>query len=168
MTSSLPSQRICQHSFAQRGFTLVEFIVVILIAGILSFVALGKLNNTGEVNAQGFADQVASQLRYAQKTAIAQRTTVYVNVAAANEHVYSCFDSGTPTCAQELVLPTGDVADITGPSSATMTSTVTQFSFNGLGAPSTNSVVTLVVTATSSGAAFTATVQPVSGYVQRN
>jgi len=168
MTSSHRPRRICKHGFAQSGFTLVELIAVILIGAILSFVAMGKLNNVGDVNAQGFADEVASQLRYAQKTAIAQRTTVYVNVAAANEHVYSCFDSGTPTCAQELVLPTGDAADITGPSSATMTSTVTQFSFNGLGAPSTNSVVTLVVTATSSGAAFTATVQPVSGYVQRN
>lgn len=168
MTSSHRPARICQHSFAQGGFTLVEFIVVILIAGILSFVAMGKLNNVGEVDAQGFADQVASQLRYAQTTAIAQRTTVYVNVAAASEHVYSCFDSATPTCAQELVLPTGDTADITGPSSATMTSNVTQFSFNGLGAPSTSSVVTLIVTATSTGAAFTATVQPVSGYVQRD
>jgi MSHA pilin protein MshC len=151
-----------------RGFTLVELIAVILIGAILSFVAMGKLNNMGEVNAQGFADEVASQLRYAQKTAIAQRTVVYVNVAAATEHVTSCFDSATPICAQELVLPTGDNADITGPSSATMTSTVSQFSFNGLGTPSTASVVTLVVTATSSGAPFTVTVQPVSGYVQRN
>jgi len=141
---------------------------VILIGAILSYVAMSRLNNVGEVNAQGFADEVASELRYAQKTAIAQRTMVYVNVAAASEHVYSCFDSATPTCAQELVLPTGDKADITGPSSATMTSSVTQFSFNGLGAPSTSSVVTLVVTATSTGAAFTATVQPVTGYVQRN
>ena len=159
---------MCQRLTAQRGFTLVELIAVILIGAVLSFVAMGKLNNLGEVNAQGFADEVASQLRYAQKTAIAQRTIVYVNVAAATEHVYSCFDSATPTCAQELVVPTGDHADITGPSSATMTSSVTQFSFNGLGAPSTSSVVTLVVTATSSGAPFTVTVQPVSGYVQRD
>jgi len=168
MTYLQRPRRTFERLSVPRGFTMVELIAVILIGAILSFVAMGRLNNMGEVNAQGFADEVASQLRYAQKTAIAQRTIVYVNVAAASEHVYSCFDSATPTCAQELVLPTGDNADITGPSSATMTSTVTQFSFNGLGTPSTNSVVTLVVTATSSGAAFTVTVQPVSGYVQRN
>ena len=168
MTSSHRPCRTFARLSVQAGFTLVELIAVILIGAILSFVAMGKINNLGEVNAQGFADEVASQLRYAQKTAIAQRTIVYVNVAAATEHVYSCFDSATPTCANELVLPTGDKADITGPSSATMTSTVTQFSFNGLGTPSTASVVTLAVTATSSGAAFTVTVQPVSGYVQRD
>lgn len=168
MNPTIASRGRCQHRFAQCGFTLVEFIVVMLIAGILSFVAMGKINNVGQVNAQGFADDVASQLRYAQKTAIAQRTIVYVNVAAGSEHVYSCFDSATPTCASELVLPTGDNADITGPSSATMTSNVSQFTFNGLGTPSTGSAVSLVVTDSSSGEAYTVSVQPDSGYVQRD
>jgi len=150
-----------------RGFTLIELIMVLMIAGIVSFYAMARLNDMGEVNAQGFADQVASSLRMAQKAAIAQRRTVYVNVSAAGSRVYACLDAATPTCASPLAQPQGGNLDLTGPAGLAVTTTATQFSFNGLGSPSTSSVVQILVSA-ADGQAFSVTVQPDSGYVQRN
>jgi len=151
---------------APRGFTLLELLVVLLIGGILSFYAMGQIANVGEVNAQGFADQLASELRFAQKAAVAQRRSVYVNVTAASNHLYACLDAAVP-CLHPLAQPSGGVLDVTGPASVVLTSTVTQFSFNSFGSPSTNAAIRLVATA-SSGQRYTVTVQADTGYVQRS
>ncbi|HEX4597493.1 MAG TPA: type II secretion system protein, partial [Burkholderiaceae bacterium] len=74
------------------GFTMLELVIVLMIAGILSFTAIGRLNDTGEVNAHGFAEQVASTLRFAQEAAVAQRRLMYVNVNAGNGLVDVCLD----------------------------------------------------------------------------
>jgi MSHA pilin protein MshC len=145
---------------------MVELIVVLLLAGIVSFSAMGRLNDVGEVNAQGFADQLASSIRFAQKAAIAQRRIVYVNVTAASSRIYACLDAATG-CAQPLFQPAGGSLDLTGPASVAITTTNSQFSFNGAGIPSTATVVTIVASA-ATGQSFTVTVQPDSGYVQRN
>jgi len=150
----------------QLGFTLLELIVVLLIAGILSFTAMVKLGSVGDVNAQGFADELASSLRFAQKAAIAQRRVVYVNIAASSNHLYACLDAANP-CTQPLQQPAGGALDITGPSTVSLSSNVTQFTFNGLGSPSAATPVQLVATS-STGAQYTVTVQPDTGYVQRS
>jgi len=41
----------------------MELLIVIVISGILSFMAVGRLNDTGEVNAHGAAEQIASALQ---------------------------------------------------------------------------------------------------------
>jgi len=149
-----------------RGFTLLELLVVLLIGGILSFYAMGQIANVGEVNAQGFADQLASELRFAQKAAVAQRRSVYVNVTAASNHLYACLDAAVP-CLHPLAQPAGGVLDVSGPASVVLTSNVTQFSFNSFGSPSTNAAIQLVATA-GDGHQYTITVQPDTGYVQRS
>jgi MSHA pilin protein MshC len=148
------------------GFTLLELVIVILITGILSFMAIGRLNNTGEVNAHGFAEQVASTLRYAQQAAVSQRRLIYVNASAASGLVNACLDSST-ACAQPLSAPGGGNLSVQAPSSVTFTTNATQFSFDALGRPSTSSQVQITVSA-SDGQAFNITVQPDSGYVQRS
>jgi MSHA pilin protein MshC len=145
---------------------MVELIVVILIAGILSFYAMGQFGNMGDVNAQGFADQVASTVRFAQKAAVAQRRLVYVNVNAASKHVFACLDAAVP-CATPLLQPAGGALDITGAASLQMTATSSQFSFNGFGTPSQSTAIQLVTTG-SSGQQFTVTIKPDTGYVQRS
>ena len=75
------------------GFTLVELVLVIVMLGIISFVASGRISDRDQANARGFADQVASTLRFAQKAAIAQRRNVYVNIDTTNRRVRACLDT---------------------------------------------------------------------------
>jgi MSHA pilin protein MshC len=57
---------------------MVELITVMIIVGIISAVALPKFFERGTYDSREFYDQVKATLRYAQKIAIAQRTTVCV------------------------------------------------------------------------------------------
>lgn len=62
-----------------KGFTLIELIMVIVILGVLAVVAIPRFN--GDVfTGRGLHDETMATLRFAQKTAIAQRRTVCVTV----------------------------------------------------------------------------------------
>jgi MSHA pilin protein MshC len=148
------------------GFTMLELVIVILIAGILSFMAIGRLNDTGEVNAHGFAEQVASTLRFAQEAAVAQRRLLYVNVNSASGLVTACLDSSN-ACAQPLAAPGGGNLSVVAPGGVVMSTNTTQFSFDGMGQPSTAAQVRIQVTAPD-GQQFLVTVEAGSGYVRRS
>jgi MSHA pilin protein MshC len=148
------------------GFTVLELIIVIVIAGILSYTALGRLNDVGEVNAHGFAEQVASTLRFAQQAAVAQRRLMYVNVTVASGLVNACLDSSN-ACAQPLAAPIGGTVSVQAPSGVVLTTNAAQFYFDALGKPSTASQVAIHMTA-SDGQTFNVTVEPDSGYVRRS
>lgn len=66
---------------AARGFTLIELIMVIVILGVLAVFVAPRLN-TDDFNARGFHDETLALLRFAQKTAIAQRRVVCVALNA--------------------------------------------------------------------------------------
>jgi MSHA pilin protein MshC len=154
------------------GFTMLELVIVIVIAGIVSYMAAVRLNNVGEVDGHGFAEQVASTLRFAQEAAVAQRRLMYVNVNSGGGLVDVCLDSSN-ACAQPLTAPGG--CNLAGgcplsaqaPSGVVLTTNTAQFSFDGLGQPSTSSQVQIQVTA-SDGQQFTVTIEPGSGYVRRS
>jgi MSHA pilin protein MshC len=59
------------------GFTMVELIMVIVILGILSVVAIPRMDTSG-YRALQFHDQTVAALRYAQKTATSHRRMVCV------------------------------------------------------------------------------------------
>ncbi len=75
----------CRHLARQPvsyvdGFTLIELIIVIILAGILSVVALPRIaSNT--FDERGFHDSVKSVLQHARHVAIASRRFVCVDVA---------------------------------------------------------------------------------------
>jgi MSHA pilin protein MshC len=71
------------HHPRQRGFTLIELIMVIVILGVLAVFAAPRMFNTADFTARGFHDETLSLLRYAQKTAIAQRRSVCVALNAS-------------------------------------------------------------------------------------
>jgi MSHA pilin protein MshC len=145
---------------------MVELVIVLMIAGILSFMAIGRLNDTGEVNAHGFAEQLASTLRFAQEAAVAQRRLMYVNVNAGTGLVDVCLDSSN-ACAQPLSAPGSGNVTIQAPGGVVMTTNTAQFSFDGLGQPSVAAQVQIQLTA-SDGQLFLVTVEPISGYVRRS
>lgn len=66
------------------GFTLVELISVMIIIAILAVVAMPRLFEKSAFDARSFSDQTLAILRYAQKSAIAQRRTVCVTFSAEN------------------------------------------------------------------------------------
>jgi MSHA pilin protein MshC len=149
---------------AQRGFTLVELVAVMTLAGILSALAAVKMLDRAAIDARGFADQLASTLQFAQKAAVAQRRLVYVNIDTGPRRVRACLDAA-PSCAQPLAAPAGGALDVTAASGVTLASAVAQFSFDGLGRPSFAAGLTL--TASGGGDAFNVTIEPDTGYVRR-
>lgn len=69
------------ETYSQRGFTLTELIMVIVIVGILSVAVLPRFFDNDAFQQRGAADQVKSALRFAQKAAVAKHTPVSVTVA---------------------------------------------------------------------------------------
>lgn len=78
------------------GFTFVELIVTLILVGILAFVAVPRLSLLGGFETTGFADQLQSLLRYAQKSAIAQRRNVAVSYATNAASICSYTGATTP------------------------------------------------------------------------
>jgi MSHA pilin protein MshC len=74
-----------------RGFTLVEMVAVILIAAILATFAAGALD-TKAFDTVSFAEEVRSQVSYAQKLAVAARRPVTVEVDDNAISITRCLD----------------------------------------------------------------------------
>lgn len=72
-----------------RGFTMVELIVVLVVIGVMSAVAFGRFFVRGDYDASGFAAQVRATLRYGQQLAIAQNRPIYVYLDSTS--VALCF-----------------------------------------------------------------------------
>lgn len=67
---------------SQRGFTLVELVMAIVILGIISATALPKFFSISTFQERGFFDDTLSAIRYAQKLAVASGCNVQVVIAA--------------------------------------------------------------------------------------
>jgi len=66
----------------QKGFTLVELVMVIVLLGILSATALPKFFDITAFKERGFFDDTLGAIRYAQKLAVATGCNVQVVIAA--------------------------------------------------------------------------------------
>jgi MSHA pilin protein MshC len=82
---------------SSRGFTMVELILVIALAGILAAVAVPRMIGRNSFDTRGFADQLSATVRFAQKLAVAQRTDVFVRLTAGDATL--CYDAACATPA---------------------------------------------------------------------
>jgi MSHA pilin protein MshC len=111
------------------GFTLTELVVVIVIASILSVYAIARIN-TLSFDTEGYANQAAAMVRYAQKLAISQRRTVVVVTTSSN--IKLCYTDNT--CASQVQEPPGTGAfSKNAPSGVSLS--VANISFDALGKP---------------------------------
>jgi len=149
----------------QRGFTLIELVMVIVILGVLAVYAAPRMFNSGDFYARGFHDETLSILRYAQKAAIAQRRTVCVAFTTTTVILTIAANPATSSCAgNALVGPKGDSpGTITARSGVTFQPQPSDFSFDGLGQPST--AQTIYVASSGTLISSTITVEAVTGYV---
>ncbi len=141
----------------ERGFTLLELILVMVIAGILAAVALPRLVGKNSFDTRGFTDELAATVRFAQKLAIAQNQDVFVQLTAANATL--CYDAG---CAALAPGPGGEIPyTITAPNGVTIAPVVT-LGFDAGGRP--NIAAPLVIGVNGAGA-YSVRVEQVTGYV---
>lgn len=154
----------------QRGFTLVELIMTLVIVGIIAVVVAPRFFDSNVFRSRGFADQVQASLRYAQKVAIAQRRNVCVafdSVAVPNT-ITLTIDSDTPpdgTCnpapAGNLQSPTGEPGYVVNAPAGVGFGTApapADFSFNALGTPSAAQTINIT------GATNGITIEAETGY----
>ena len=122
----------------QRGFTLVELIMVIVILGVLAVYAAPRIFNSNDFYARGFHDETLGLLRYAQKAAIAQRRTVCVAFTSTTATLTIATAAATFDCATSTPLagPNGSPT-ITARTGVTYNATTppNAFNFDGLGRP---------------------------------
>lgn len=154
-----------------RGFTLIELILVIIMLGILAVYAGPRMFNNQDFYAKGFHDETLAYLRYAQKTAIAQRRTVCVAFGSNSLSLSVASAAGAGDCSAVEIDFTGPRGE--SPPTVTAKGTVTYIgapaalNFNGLGQPTTGAGVVLVAPRTIqvSGVTNTITVEAATGYV---
>src|SRR5881392_1436352 len=78
------------------GFTLVELVIVIVLTGILGAVAASRLLTPKGFASRGFYDEAQAVVRFAQKTAIAWRRSIFVCVTATDISAISNNDCAAP------------------------------------------------------------------------
>lgn len=171
-------------SLRQRGFTLIELIMVIVLLGVLAVYAAPRIFSQGDLHARGFHDETLAYLRYAQKAAIAQRRMVCATFdTAAVQHTLKLAMLDPAQTAAFPVLASGCNISLIGPrgespamieaksgaayqTSPLIPSTPASFNFDGLGQPVNASGAGVVrQTIKVVGLSTTITVEAETGYV---
>lgn len=158
-------RRLAPRAGRLHGYTLVELVMTIVLIGIVAGVVLPRFASRDAYDVSGFGEDVRAVLRHAQKTAIAQHRSVYVNLDSGGRKVTACYDAAYP-CAAPLADPSGGGAlSLVPASNIGFSATVSQLGFNWLGSPG-GAGATVTVSPASGGSALSIVVDADSGYVQ--
>lgn len=136
------------------GFTLIELITVMIIVGILAVAVMPRFADQSVFESRGFHDETLALLRYAQKTAIAQRRTVCVDLQDTGVKL-SIDTDGTCSASTSITLSLPNT-----PRGGKGLLPLTSFQFTPLG--STNQATNISITIAGSTGI---TVEAATGYV---
>jgi MSHA pilin protein MshC len=152
------------------GFTMVELILVMVIAGILAAVAVPRLVGRNSFDTRGFVDQLAATVRFAQKLAISQHPDpasvpvgrVYIQLTASDATL--CYVATVPCPVADLAPGPGGEKPytITAPNGVTIASPVAVLGFDAGGRP--NIAAQLDIPVNGAGA-YHVLVEQETGYV---
>ncbi len=133
----------------ERGYTIIELVLVIVILGIIGVVAAPRFFGESQYEQRAFLDEVAGALRYAQKVAVASGCPVEVTLAAGSYSLaQQSASSGhcDPTDASfpvTVLLPSGDPVSGAAPSGIAISPAT--FQYNALGQTNLGSDQTIAV-----------------------
>ena len=148
------------------GFTLVELVVVMIITVVLAAVAVPRFFVTQQYYDRGFYDQALAISRYAQKSAVALRRNVCVNIAATSINLtYASAAGSSSACNTNLPDPAGGSSPftVTAKTGVTLSSSATPIIFTALGSVSSAGATTTI--SVGSTPSRTITVETTTGYV---
>lgn len=97
----VPSHSHIGRSHGQRGFTLVELIVVMIIIGILGAIGAVRYFDRRGFDSAAFAEQTRAMLRFGQKLAIGQNRPIFAQMNGST--IALCFASTVPCPAASRV-----------------------------------------------------------------
>jgi MSHA pilin protein MshC len=130
------------HSL-QSGISLLELITVVTVLGALSVYAVPRMMDNSSFFARGFHDESIALLRYAQKTAIAQRRNVCATFTASSVQLSIAATAGgacdtalsgpAQNCSQGL--PAGAKACVQARSGVSFSAAPSVLTFDALGQP---------------------------------
>lgn len=140
---------------------MIELIMVIILVGVLSVFVAPKMFNSDDFNARGFHDQTLAFLRYAQKTAIAQRRPVCVGFSLNGLALTMDADRNAATgangCETSLTMPSGGTLTARGAVQYAAVPSVAVF--DALGQPGASQTIQVA------GVAKQIVIEAVTGYV---
>lgn len=153
---ALFSEAGISYMFKQKGFTLIELVIIMVLIGIMAVFAAPRLYITS-TNAAAFSDKLRADIRYAQNLAMTQarRWRVYVNTPPAPNPGYAVVNdaNGNGTWGEpgefaadpaggavlSITLDAGQFAGIT-----VSTPALGYIEFNSLGAPTTGGTTLII------------------------
>lgn len=156
----------------RRGFTIIELITVLLLVGIMAFVALPRVDLLRGFDEIGYRDKVRATIEYARKSAVAQRRHVRITTAGNGMTVeISSLDPDAIAAwpiafARALALPGSASNAVTPPSGGTLVASISPLVFDPLGRPlNATTGVALVAAVTFTVSGSTVTVEAETGHV---